>query len=185
MKKVITLFIITFLFSGLVQAQEKATLNIKDLDSGIEKYIKKSYKDYKTVEAFKYEAVYEMKTQKGDASEWLLFDKKGKFLNKETTSRKEKMPSQLRTTLATKDVDKDIAKYIKNSGYKLTEAYMYDESYEVRIQKGNDSPVLIFDKDGKFEMKLAAATPVAPPKKADSVPAKKEEPKKADTAKKK
>jgi len=185
MKKVFTLFIITFLFSGMMQAQEKATLNIKDLNSDIEKYIKKNYKDYKTVEAFKYEAVYEMKTQKGDASEWLLFDKKGKFLNKETASRKEKMPSQIRTTLATKDVDKDITKYIKNTGYKLIEAYMYNESYEVKIQKGNDAPTLLFDKDGKFEMKVAAAAPAVAPRKADSVPAKKEEPKKAETAKKK
>jgi len=118
MKKVFSVFIIAFLFSGIIQAQEKITLNVKDLNSDIEKYIKKNYKDYKTVEAFKYDVLYEMKTQKGDASEWLLFDKKGKFLNKETESRKEKMPSQVRTTLATKDVSSTITKYIKKTPLK-------------------------------------------------------------------
>ena len=184
MKKVFSVFIIAFLFSGIIQAQEKITLNVKDLNSDIEKYIKKNYKDYKTVEAFKYDVLYEMKTQKGDASEWLLFDKKGKFLNKETGSRKEKMPSQIRTTMATKDVSSAITKYIKNTGYKLTESYMYDESTEVKIMKGSDAPTLLFDKDGKFVAKVVAPAPAVQPKKADTVPAKKGEPKK-DTVKKK
>lgn len=185
MKKVITLFLLTFLIAGMIQAQEKVTLNLKDLDSGIEKYIKKNFAGYKAVEAFKHSAFFEMKTQKGDAVDWLLFDQKGKFLKKETEADKAKKPLQIRTTIAVKDVDSDITKYIKKSEYKLTEAYSYEEAFEVKILKGNDAQTLLFDKDGKFQMKVAAAVPAAPAKKADSVPAKKEEPKKADTAKKK
>jgi hypothetical protein len=184
MKTAIRLFIFSFLFSGMIQAQEKATLNVKDLNSGIEKYIKKNYEGYKAVEAFKHEVHFEMKTQKGDASvEWLLFDKKGKFLKRETGSMKDKMPSQMRTTMATKDVESDITKYIKKSECRLTEAYMYDEAYEVKIMKGNDSQSLIFDKEGKFVMKAVAPIP-SETKKTDSVPTKKEEPQKADTTKK-
>ena len=68
MKKAFTLFIMAFLLTGLIQAQEKSTLNVKDLNSSIEKYIKKNYEGYKTVEAFKYGAVYEMKTSKGSCN---------------------------------------------------------------------------------------------------------------------
>jgi hypothetical protein len=184
MKKVVTLFMSAFLLSaGLVHAQERSTLSIKDLDSGIEKYIKKNYEGYRPVEAFKHEAVYEMKTQKVDAVEWLLFNQKGKFVKKEAGSKKDKMPSQMRTTLATKDVPSEITKYIKNTEYNLIEAYMYEEVTEVRIMKGAETERLVFDKDGEFLMK-ATPKPVEPAKKADSVPMKKEEPKKADTVKK-
>ena len=185
MKKAFTLIIISFLFSGMVQAQEKSTLNVKDLNSNIEKYIKKNFKDYKAVEALKYAAVFEMKAQKDGVSEWLLFDNQGKFLNKETESRKSKMPSQLRTTMAAKDVNKDITKYMKNGGLKISEAYMYEESTEVMIQKGSDAQTLLFDKEGKFIMKMQPVKTIEQPKKADSVPVKKEEPKAADTSKKK
>jgi len=184
MKKAITLLSMIFLLSGMIQAQVKTTISVKDLNSGIEKYIKKNFDGYKAIEAFKYEAVYEMKTQKGDAIEWLLFDQKGKFLKKETGSMKDKMSSQIRTTLATKDVSNDITRYIKKTEYKLTEAYMYDEATEVKVMKGNDAQSLLFNKDGKFIMKLVAPKPAETTKKADSVPAKKEEPKKADTTKK-
>jgi hypothetical protein len=183
MKKLIGLFILAFLFSGLAQAQQKSTLSIKDLNSNIEKYVKKNFEGYKIVEAFKYEPVYEMKTQKGDAVEWLLFDAKGKFLNKEAGTAKDKMPAQVRVTMAPKDVNSDITKYIKKSEYTLKEAYMYDEAYEVKIMKGNDNEMLMFDKDGKFVMKGVAPAAAEQPKKADSVPVKKEEPKKADTTK--
>jgi len=185
MKKVITLFALSYLFLGMIQAQEKITLSLKDLNSGVEKYIKKNFEGYKAVEAFRHSAFYEMKTQKGDAVEWLLFDQKGKFLKKETEADKAKKPLQIRTTMALKDVENDITKYVKKSEYKLTEAYVYEEAYEVKIMKGNDNQTLLFDKDGKFQMKVVAAAPAAQPKKADTVPAKKEEPKKADTTKKK
>jgi hypothetical protein len=187
MKKVFTLFIMAFLFSGFLQAQEKSTLSIKDLNSDITKYIKKNYEGYKPVEAFKHEVVYEMKTQKGDAVEWLLFDKKGKFVRKESASDVSKMPAQIRVTMAPKDVNSDITKYIKKSEYKLAEAYMYDEAYEVKIVKANDNETLLFDKDNKFMMKMVAQKPAEPSKKADSVPAKPvkpEEPKIPDTTKK-
>ena len=184
MKKVVTLFIITFLLSGMMLAQQKTTLSLKDLNSSIEKYIKNNYEGYKAIEAFKYEVIYEMKTQKGDATEWLLFDKEGKFMKKETEADKGKMTGQIRMTMALKDVSSDITKYIKKSEYKLTESYMYDEAYEVKIMKGNDAQTLLFDKEGKFVMKVEAPKPAEQPKKADSVPAKKEEPKKADTTKK-
>ena len=82
MKKAIFLFVITFLFSGIIQAQEKTTMNVKDLNSDISKYIKKNYEGYKTVEAFKYEVTYEMKIQKGADLERLVFNKEGKFLYK-------------------------------------------------------------------------------------------------------
>ena len=65
--------------------------------------------------------------------------------------------------------------------YKLTEAY----AYEVKIIKGNDAQSLLFDKEGKFQMKLAAAVPAVVPQKTDTAAVKKEQPKKADTAKKK
>jgi hypothetical protein len=37
MKKLFALSIVTLLFAGMIQAQEKTTLNVKDLNSGIEK----------------------------------------------------------------------------------------------------------------------------------------------------
>jgi TusA-related sulfurtransferase len=69
MKKSFTMIIIAFLLSGMIQAQEKTTLSVKDLNSDIEKYVKKNYKDYKIVEAFNYSLVYVMTIKKGDATE--------------------------------------------------------------------------------------------------------------------
>ena len=181
MKRAITIFIISFLFAGYAHSQAKATLSVKDLNSGIQKYIKKNYEGFKAVEAFEHEALFEMKTRKGDVQEWLLFDKKGKFIRKESGSMKDKMASQMRTTLAIKDVESDITKYIKKTEYDLTEAYMYEETTEVKIIKGNESHTLLFDKEGNYLMMVLAPKPAEHPKKADSVPAKKEEPKKADT----
>jgi uncharacterized protein YlbG (UPF0298 family) len=185
MKKAIALFIITFLLSGMGNAQEKTTLNIKDLDSGIEKYVKKNFDGYKITEAFKYEVVFQMKIQKGNEAEKLVFDRKGNFLYKMTDADKAKVSLQTRSTMAIKDVESDITKYIKKNfeGYKLTEAYQYDEVYATKIMKGAESEMLVFDKDGKFVMK-AAPKPVESKLKADSVPVKKEEPKKADSVKK-
>jgi len=187
MKATFTLFILAFLLHSMSFAQEKSTMNIKDLNSSIEKYIKKNYKDFKTVEAIHYSVCFEMKIGKGDAHETLLFDIKGKFLKK--LSGPEQF-DQTRTTMAVKDVDNDITKYVKKNfpDYKITEAYKYDEAYTAKVTKGDVSETLLFDKDGKFEKKLTQPAAVKEqPKKTDSLPpakAKKEEPKKADTTKK-
>ena len=89
------------------------------------------------------------------------------------------MPAQVRVTLASDDVNKDITKYIKKIEYQLIEAYMYDEAYEVKVMKGNDAQTLLFDIDGNFVMKAVAAEP----KPVETV--KPLEPVKADTAVKK
>jgi TusA-related sulfurtransferase len=185
MKKSFTMIIIAFLLSGMIQAQEKTTLSVKDLNSDIEKYVKKNYKDYKIVEAFNYSLVYVMTIKKADATEKLIFDRDGKFLNKATEADKAKVALQTRSTLSLKEVKSDITKYIKKNfeGYNLTEAFMYDEVYTTKITKGAESETLLFDKEGKFVMKVVPPKPVEQPKKADSVAAKPaEQPKKADTA---
>lgn len=186
MKKLLTLFLVTFLFNGMIQAQEKTTLNVKDLNSGIEKYIKKNYEGYKAVEAYKYDPVLVMTIKKGEATEKLVFDIKGKFQFKATEADRAKVALQTRTTMSLKDVESDITKYIKKNfeGYKLTEAYIFEEVYTTKIVKGDATETLLFDKEGEFVKKVTAPVPAAPPKKADSVPAKKEDPKKADTTKK-
>jgi hypothetical protein len=187
MKKVFTLLFIAFVYSGMISAQEKTTLNVKDLNSNIEKYIKKNYKDYKTVEAFRYDVCFEMKIQKGSETEKLVFDSKGKFLYKKTEADKAKVSLQTRLTMSLNDVESDITKYIKKNyeGFKLTEAFKYDEVYVTKIKKGADTETLLFDKEGTFEMKVVAPVPAEQPKKADSVPPKSGETKKADTTKKK
>lgn len=185
MKKTFTLFFIAFLFSGMIQAQEKTTMNIKDLNSNIQKYIKKNFEGYKAVEAFKYDPALVMKIQKGETTEHLVFDIKGKFMFKATEADRAKVANQTRSTMSLKDVDGGVTKYIKKNfeGYKLNEAYIYDEVYTTKIVKGEATETLIFDKEGKFVKKVASPVPVAQPKKTDSVPVKKEEPKKGDTAK--
>jgi uncharacterized protein YlbG (UPF0298 family) len=185
MKKAVVLIIITILFSGISKAQEKTTMNVKDLDSGIEKYVKKNFESYKITEAFKYEVVFQVKIEKGSESEKLVFDREGAFLYKMTEADKAKVSLQTRSTMATKDVESGITKYIKKNfeGYKITEAFKYDEVYTTKIMKGADSEMLVFDKDGEFVMK-AAPKPVESTKKADSLPVKKEEIKKTDTTKK-
>jgi hypothetical protein len=189
MKRIFTLIIIALLFSGVTRAQERTSLSVKDLNSSIEKYIKKNFKDYKIMEAYKYDVTFEIKIQKADAKDDLVFDSKAKFLYKKAEADKLKVSLQTRSTMSLKDVDSDIQKYIKKNfdGYKITEAFKYDEVYTTKIKKGAETETLLFDKDGNFEMKVAAAKPAEPVKKADSVPAKeekKEEPKKADTTKK-
>lgn len=138
------------------------------------------------MEAFEYGPALVMKIQKGEAKESLVFDIKGKFLYKATEADRAKVALQTRSTLSLKDVDSDITKYIKKNfeGYKLTEAYMFEEVYTTKIIKGDATETLLFDKEGKFVKKVTAPVAVAPPKKADSIPAKKDDPKKADTTKK-
>ena len=165
-------------------AQEKTTLSTKDLNSGVEKYVKKNFKDYKIVEAFSYPLVYVMTIKKGDLTEKLIFDSDGKFINKATEADKAKVALQTRSTLSLKEVKSDITKYIKRNfaDYQHTEAFMYDEVVTAKIVKGAETETLVFDKEGKFMTKVVAPKP-AVPAKADSVPAKvAEQPKKADTA---
>jgi hypothetical protein len=190
MKKAIALSIITFLSTGIINAQDKTSMNIKDLNSNIEKYVKKTYPDYKITEAFKYDLVYGMKIQKGDTMAVLIFDRNEKFKAKATEADKQKYALQTRTTMSLDDVPGDITKYIKKNspGYKLTEAYSYEEVYSVKIMKAEANEMLLFDKDGKFVKKTGTAKPAAPAApevKTDSVPAMQEkaEPAKTDSVK--
>jgi hypothetical protein len=186
MKKAIALLSIIFLLAGMIQAQERTTMSIKDLNSDIEKYIKKNYEGYKIAEAYHYPLVYVMTIQKGDLTEKLVFDPEGKFQFKATDADKAKFSLQTRSTLSLKEVKSDITKYIKKNfeGYKHTEAFMYDEVFTTKVTKGAESVTLLFDKEGKFVKQVVAAIPAEQPKKTDSVSVKKEEPKKADTTKK-
>ena len=131
MKKASKLFMITFLLSGMIFAQEKTTLNVKDINSSIEKYVKKDFKGYKISEAFIYEVVFAKKIQKGSETENLLFDRNGKFLYKKTEADNAIVSLQTRSTMALKDVESNITKYIKKNfeGYKLTEAFRHNEVY--------------------------------------------------------
>lgn len=164
MKKAIALCIITFLATGIMNAQQKTSMNVKDLDSDIEKYVKKMYPEYKIAEAFKYDIVYGMKLQKGDTLAGLIFDRKGKFITKVTEAEKAKYALQTRTTMSLEDVSDDITKYIKKNapGYKLIEAYSYDEVYSVKIMKAEAIEMLLFDKDGKFVKKTGTPAPAVP-----------------------
>ncbi|HTX88430.1 MAG TPA: hypothetical protein VMC08_05525 [Bacteroidales bacterium] len=178
MKKMIFITGIVLLLSGITVGQVKTSMAVKDLNSSITKYIKKNYVGYKSTEAFKYDICYEINIVKGTATEGLVFDSKGKFLTKRTADI---IPVRTRSTIALKDVNNDIQKYIKKNydGYKITEAYLYDLAYSVKINKENASETLLFDKDGNFEKKLAEPAGMKEtPKKADSVPAKQEEKKK-------
>jgi hypothetical protein len=60
-------------------------MEVKDLNSDIEKYIKTNYPDYKTTEVFKY-VMYEMVMHKADTSKYLVFDANGKFVRKKKRS---------------------------------------------------------------------------------------------------
>jgi hypothetical protein len=185
MKKAIILFIVIILSYGMTRAQDKITLNVKDIYPGITKYIKKNYEGYKAVEAYKYYPAYVMTIRKGDATEKLVFNTDGKFLYKATEADKSKVSLQTRYTLSLNEVVSGIKKYIKNNfeGYILTEAFRYDEVYTTMIVKGAESETLLFDKEGKFVMKTPAPLPGGQTKKTESVPANQKDPKMADTAK--
>lgn len=186
MKKAVVLSIMIFLLTGMIQAQEKTTMSVKDLNSGIEKYIKKNYEGYKILEAYHYPLVYVMTIQKGDLTEKLVFNSDAKFQFKATEADKAKVSLQTRSTLSLKEVNNDITKYIKKNfeGYKHTEAFMYDEVFTTKITKGAESETLLFDKEGNFIKTVVAPVAAVKPEKADTVPEKTEEVKKADTTKK-
>jgi hypothetical protein len=186
MKKAVILLILTILSFSMTQAQDKITLNVKDLNPGITKYIKKNYEGYKPVEAYQYDPAFVMIIRKGDVREQLVFDRTGKFLYKATEEDKATISFQTRSTLSLNEVDIGITKYIKKNfeGYKLTEAFKYDEVYTTKIVKGAEAETLLFDKDGKFVMNAQAPKPAEQTKKTDSIPSKKEEPKQVDSTKK-
>jgi hypothetical protein len=188
MKKALTLLSMFFLFSIITHAQEKVTIDVKDLNSDIEKYVKKNYEGFKITEAFKYDVVYEMVLHREGTDISLIFNKKDEFLYKKSEADKGKLAFQTRTSMALDNVESDITKYIKKNyeGYKLTEAYKYDEVYITKIVKGDDHEILLFDKDGKFEKKKAASPAKQTAHKTDSVPAPhggNTEPAKTDTTK--
>ena len=191
MKTTISFLIAICLWIGLAQAQDKTTLSVKDLNSNIEKYIKKNYKDFKTVGAFKHDAYYEMLVKKGDVGEMLIFDANGKFIKKKDLPEKEAMPLQSKSTMALKDVNSDITKYIKKNyeGYKITEAYLFDVAYTANIAKASEHKTLLFDNNGGFIKEIPQEdAPVAKEKavKADTIkPEGAKEAEKADTTKKK
>jgi hypothetical protein len=173
MKKQLILIFISILTGMLATAQEIETINAKDLNSDIQKYIKKNFEGYKTVEAHKYNVLFEITMKKGSATETLVFDKEGNFLHKKTEADARMFSMQTRQSLAVGDVESNITKYIKKNyeGYKITEAFVYDETFSAKIVKGESTETLLFDKDGKFEKKLTAKPhPVA--HKTDSIPAK-------------
>jgi TusA-related sulfurtransferase len=172
MKEALTLVSMIFLFSICTRAQEKITMNVKDLDSDIEKYVNKNYAGYKITEAFQYDVVYEMILHREGTNVAVMFNKKGAFLYKKTDADKAKVAFQTRTSMALDDVESDITKYIKKNyeGYKLTEAYKYEEVYSTKIMKGNDAEVLLFDKEGKFIKKKEAKPAEPAAQKTDSVP---------------
>jgi len=191
MKKALTSISVFFLLSIFTFAQEKITMNVKDLNSDIEKYVKKNFEGFKITEAFEYDVIYEMVVHKADSNVSLLFNRKGVFLYKKTEAIKAKLDHQTRMSMAVKDVESDISKYIKKNyeGFTLKEAYKYDEVYVTKVVKGADTEILLFDKDGKFEKKIAAKPVHHVEHKTDSVHAKpvtepiKSEPAKIDSLK--
>ena len=188
MKKAILLCMIIFLAAGAINAQEKITMAVNDLNSNIEKYIKKTYPEHKATEAFKYAMVYGVKIQKGDSVLGLVFNQNAKFLSIYTPADKEKYALQTRATMSLDDVSGDITKYVKKNheGFKMTEAYTFDEVYVVKVMKGNENEMLLFDKDGKFVRKVTAAKPAAPAAISDTGAVMKEaqpEPMKTDSIK--
>lgn len=175
MKKALTSLTVVFLLSIYTYAQEKITLNVKDLNSDIQKYVKKNYEGFKITEAFEYDLIYEMVVQKEGVKVPLVFNRKGEFLYKKTDADKAKVANQTRMSLALDDVESDIKKYIKNNydGHKLNEAYKYEEVYTTKIIKGTETEVLLFDKEGAFVKKVTKPAPQAEQKK-DSIPVKQE-----------
>jgi len=59
MRLLLSVLLITVLSSGILQAQERTTVNVKDLPSGIEKYLEKNYKGFKTNEDCSSESKYQ------------------------------------------------------------------------------------------------------------------------------
>jgi hypothetical protein len=168
--------LITVLSSGILQAQERTTVNVKDLPSGVEKYIEKNYKDFKTNEAYKFNLFYEIVVQNQNTKESLLFNRENTFVRKKTEADKTKIPMQMRSTLSVDEVESDITKYVKKNmeGFKVVEAYRYNEVYGTKIMKGTETHTLLFDKEGAFVRIVPPPPPAAPaaPKapKPDSMP---------------
>jgi hypothetical protein len=171
MKKAIAMSVVIFLFAGLIHGQEKILLNVGDLNANINEYITKNYPGFKPVEAYRYDLCYEMKLVKGETNESLLFDGDGKFLNKKGGPEAGKVLLQTKSFIPPEKVSSVITDYIKMNfaDYKLSEAYLCDASYTVKIAKEDVNATLLFDKDGRFQMKVSRPM--------------KEEPKKADTTK--
>jgi hypothetical protein len=69
--------------------------------------------------------------------------------------------AQEKISMNVNDLDKHIEKYIKGhyENHKTVEAFKYEVTYLVVIQKGDSSESLIFDKDGKFVYKMNADFP--------------------------
>jgi len=173
MRLLFSVLMITLMSSGILLAQERTTVNVKDLPSGVEKYLEKNYKDFKTSEAYKYNLFYEIVVQNQSLKESLLFNRENTFVRKKTEADKTKVPMQMRSTLSVDEVESDITKYIKKNmeGFKVVEAYRYNEVYGTKIMKGAESHTLLFDKEGAF-VRVVPPPPPAPPKapKPDSMP---------------
>jgi hypothetical protein len=85
----------------IVPVRTRTTMSLKDLDSGIEKYVKKNHEGYKITEAYKYDIAYSVKIVKGNESDNLLFDKDGQFekklaapVVKETVKKADSIPAK-------------------------------------------------------------------------------------------
>lgn len=152
MKKILAFCIGAFLIIGSTYAQEKTTMDAKDLPSSASKYIKKNYKDYTTSEAYQYNPIYAVKIEKADTTNKLAFNDKGKFLYVLTADMETKISTQPNTTMAIKDVQHDITKYVEKNykDYKIIEADQYETVYSAKVVKGSEEVVLIFNEKGEF-----------------------------------
>jgi uncharacterized protein (UPF0332 family) len=61
--------------------------------------------------------------------------------------------AQVKSTVATKDLNKSIQKYIKNhyETHQTVEAYQYLTVYLMKVQKADSSMWLVFNQSGKFQ----------------------------------
>jgi uncharacterized protein YlbG (UPF0298 family) len=152
MKRTLLLFASTLMLTSLVQAQVKTTVDVKDLNKSIEKYIKNHYETHQTVEAYAYNTVYLMNVQRADSSIWLVFNQDGDFQSTKPADFDKKVDFQTKSTMSVGDVDKSITKYIKKNyeGFSLTQALRYDLVYTVKLAKGEAIVWLLFDSKGNF-----------------------------------
>jgi len=152
MKKIVSLCITALFFMNVLNAQEKTTMNVNDLQAKSTKYIKKHYKDYKTTEAFQYAQLFSIKIQDADTTKRLAFDAKGNFLYIITDAIESAISVQQHTVMVLKDIDHSIKKYVDKNykAYSIIEAVNYELTYSAVVVKGSDQVTLMFDSQGDF-----------------------------------
>ena len=152
MKTIFTFCVITLLTISILQAQEKTTMEVKDLQSTSTKYIKKNYKDFTTTEAYQFNPIYAVNIQNGDTTKGLAFDNEGKFIYIMNEEMESKVSMQPNIKMAIADLDKGIDKYVKKNyeGYKIISAINYQMVYSAKVVKGSEEVVLLFNESGEF-----------------------------------